>query len=73
MKIVLEPKLVDKRERSWKERLLTWPWHPFKKFDITPSPKMLQYNDTHLVMHPATFKRASELIRKYNENTNHKD
>ena len=64
MQVVLEPRLVDRRDRPWKERLFSWPWRPFKKVEETPSQKMLQYNDTHLIMHPATYAHAKRLIKE---------
>lgn len=53
------------RERSWRERLLSWPWRPWRRIArwIEPDPNLYQFRttrglalgqETYLVGHPAT-------------------
>ena len=60
MKIVIVPELVIRR--SLKERLFSRPWRPFATHK--PDPKILQFNEEALIMHPETFKRAQEIMRQ---------
>lgn len=56
---------VREVKRTWRERLFTLPWQPFKatrtEITTTPSKVCYQMPDGSLVMHPAT---AAELKRQ---------
>lgn len=50
-------------ERSWKERLFSLPWRPWKKVKIiipqVPDPHIYQFEGT-MVMHPTIVKQIKE-------------
>ena len=55
-----------KEKRTWKERLFTWPWKPFKAYNTTipqvPSGEVIIVDD-YFIMHPFiadAFKKSIE-------------
>jgi hypothetical protein len=48
MKVIVNPNIFysEKVERSWKERLFTLPWKPFKKFIEINKPGCYRYENT---------------------------
>ena len=57
-------------KKSWKDRLFSWPWQPFKKEIVVTStkPSKLVYKrDDCLVMHPVVAKK----LRNYIKNNKH--
>ena len=62
-----KPKEVN---RTWKERLTSWPWRPFTKTKIIqiPSDKILVYDSLEfggkkILAHPAIAKQVREAIK----------
>lgn len=51
-------------ERTWKERLFSWPWRPLRKtrFVEVASDEVFQY-ENKVVMHPATFAKLQKELK----------
>lgn len=52
--------------RTWKERLLSWPWRPWKSVNviIVPSKECYKLADGTVVMHPAMYAEVKLLLRQ---------
>jgi len=59
-----------KVKRTWKERLLSWPWKPFKTHNITipkiPSTEVIMFENS-MIMHPEIAKKLKEALDKEKE------
>ncbi len=55
IKIIYSTNAVEKIviERSWKERLFTLPWTPWKKTQIHLKPCIYMLYDSQLIIHPS--------------------
>ena len=62
-RVIVSPHLTKRVPRSWRERLFSWPWQPWRATKAVPSDEVLLM-DGMLVMHPATY-----VMLKAGENT----
>lgn len=56
---IIQDKMVSDYEsvkRTWRERLFSWPWKPWKKFNSVYNPKVYSLKDGTLVMSPASYR-----------------
>jgi hypothetical protein len=64
---VSEERLV---KRSWKERLFTWPWRPWKSTKVVevsvPDPNYYIVDD-QVVGHPVTIAKLMEIVHERDE------
>lgn len=71
MKVIENRLMVEDGEpyevaRTWKERLFTWPWQPFKIVNIiipkVPLKEVWRLGDNTLVMHPDFFEEMKKSL-----------
>ena len=57
---LVEAHYVD-RVRSWRERLLSWPWRPWLRLEqvrsFRPSSRAVMIDERTIVLHPATYEK----------------
>lgn len=58
--------VVEAKPRSWKERLFSWPWKPWKKVNITMVPDRQVYysKDNVVYCHPEVAKQLRMELRR---------
>ena len=63
---MVEAHYVD-RVRSWRERLLSWPWRPWLRLEqvrsVRPSSRAVMIDERTVVMHPATYETLKAVAR----------
>jgi len=50
-RVIEERRLTEEVTQTWKERLFSWPWRPFKKTRTVPSATAVMWGNT-LILHP---------------------
>lgn len=62
MKVIISPYVSDTKivRRTWKERLFSLPWRPFRQMNVVDSQKIYQVGD-QLIVSPKTH---SDLVRQ---------
>jgi hypothetical protein len=53
--------VTERVPRAWRERLLTWPWHPWQAVRLVshtvPDPHLYRFGDACILAHPLTLAR----------------
>lgn len=54
MKVIIDNHVrdYDLVKRTWKERLFTWPWKPFKKYNSVFNPKYYKFGNENILCSP---------------------
>lgn len=52
-KILTSEYLADTVLRTWKERLFSWPWRPWKKTKKVPFNEVFLWNGDTIICHPS--------------------
>lgn len=54
--------------RSWRERILSWPWRPWRKMCVVyheePLPYLMRVRDDLLICHPTVYR---QLVQELND------
>lgn len=63
IQIITSPFMTKKIKRKWKERLFSFPWNPFKKFNVIPDEDFYLINNCYYC-HPSTKEKLNNMINK---------
>lgn len=71
MRVFIDPNALttEKISRTWKERLFTWPWKPFKKFNEIKKPGCYRVGD-NMIVHPEVWEEIKKEVEAQKWNFN---